>query len=186
MRIMRARLPLRVLRTVAFSAVCVTLAALGHLAAGGSGPERWAVVAGGAAVMAVTAALAGRERSTTVISVGLSAMQLFLHELFAFDDPAGISLTVHTHGQGLGENLGMLVAHLTATLITGWWLARGEAALWALLHAAGQRLGALLRLLPRPAVPTPPRPVFPAVAAAPGRKLLRHTVSRRGPPLPAL
>ncbi|WP_271217198.1 MFS transporter [Streptosporangium carneum] len=182
---MRARLPLRLTRTAAFSAVCVTLAALGHLAAGGSGPEPSAVVAGGVVVTAATAALAGRERSTTTISVFLSAMQLFLHELFAFDDPSGISLAVHAHGGGLGENLGMLVAHLTATLITGWWLARGEAVLWALLRAAGRRLGATLLPLPLPAVPTPRRAVLPAVAPAPARGPLRHTVSRRGPPLPA-
>ncbi|MEV8639141.1 MFS transporter [Streptosporangium sp. NPDC051023] len=174
------------MRTAAFSAVCVALAALGHLAAGGSGPAPLAVAAGGATVMAVTAALAGRERSATAISVGLSAMQLFLHELFAFDDPSGISLAVHAHGGGLGENLGMLLAHLTATLVTGWWLARGEAALWALLRAAGRRLGAAFRLFPPPAVPAPPRAVFPAVAPAPVRELLRHTVSRRGPPLPAV
>ncbi|MEV7006773.1 MFS transporter [Streptosporangium sp. NPDC051022] len=183
---MRARLPLRLARTAAFSAVCVALAAFGHLAAGGSGPAPWAVTAGGVAVMAVTAALAGRERSTAVISTGLSAMQLFLHELFAFGDPAGISLTMHAHGKGLSESLGMLIAHLTATLITGWWLARGEAALWTLLRAAGRRLGAMLRLLPLPAIPSAPRAVPAAAVVAPARGLLRHSVSRRGPPLPAV
>lgn len=187
MGVMRARLPLRLTRTAAFSAVCVTLAALGHLAAGGSGPEPWAVAAGGATVMAVVAALAGRERSATTIGVTLSGLQLFLHELFAFDDPSGISLAIHAHGGRLGENLGMIIAHLTATLITGWWLSRGEAALWALLRATGQRLGAALRLLPLPSIPTPPRTAPPAVAPAPAvGRLLRHTVSRRGPPLPAV
>lgn len=185
--VMRARLPLRLTRAAAFSAVCVTLATLGHLGADGSGPAPWAVAAGGAAVMAVTAALAGRERSTVTIGVGLAAMQLFLHELFAFDDPSGISLTVHTHGQGLGESLGMLIAHLTATLITGWWLARGEAALWALLQAAGERLGALFCLLLPAALPlAPPATAFPPVMVIPAARLLRHTVSRRGPPLPAV
>jgi hypothetical protein len=81
----------------------------------------------------------------------------------------------------------MLVAHLTATLITGWWLARGEAALWALLHSARHRLGAMFRLLrpPRVAVALP-RAVPSPVTPVPVRDvLLRHSVSRRGPPLPA-
>ncbi|WP_345005651.1 MFS transporter [Streptosporangium album] len=173
-------------RAAAFSAVCVMLAALGHLAAGGSGPAPWAMVAGTTAVTALAALLAGRERSTTTISVGLAAMQLFLHELFAYGDPSGTSLTAHPHGQGLGEGLGMLVAHLTATLITGWWLARGEAALWTLLRAAGRRLGAVLLLLFLPTTPAAlPRVAFPAVVPVPTRGVLRHTVSRRGPPLPA-
>ena len=35
----------------------------------------------------------------------------------------------HPRCRGLGEGVGMLLTHLTATLITGWWLARGETAL---------------------------------------------------------
>ncbi|WP_433256557.1 MFS transporter [Streptosporangium sp. CA-135522] len=183
---MHARLPLRLMRAAAFSAVCVTLAALGHLAAGGSGPQPWALAAGTTVVTVLAVLLAGRERSMVTISVGLSAMQLFLHELFAYGDPSGISLTAHPHGQGLGEGLGMLTAHLTVTLVTGWWLARGEAALWALLRAAGERLGAMFRLLPRPAtIAAPPRAILAAPVSPPARGVLRHTVSRRGPPLPA-
>ncbi|MFF5206129.1 MFS transporter [Streptosporangium sp. NPDC000396] len=183
---MRAHLPLRLMRAAVFSAVCVTLAALGHLAAGGSGPAPWAMAAGGAATTATAVLLAGRERSATTINVGLSATELFLHELFAFSDPSGSSLAAHLHGQGLGESLGMLIAHLTATLITGWWLACGEAVLWALLRRAGRRLGLMLRLLPFPVTPdVPGRAAFPAFAVIPPRGVLRHTVSRRGPPLPA-
>jgi hypothetical protein len=175
------------MRATAFSVVCVTLAVLGHVAAGGSGPAAWAVGAGGSAVMAVTMLLAGRERSTATISIGLSALQLVLHELFAFGGPAGISLVPHSHGKGLGESLGMLVAHLTATLITGWWLARGEAALWALLRSARHRLGAMFRLLRAPqAVVSLPYSTSPSGTPLPARAvLLRHSVSRRGPPLPA-
>ncbi|MFJ2033804.1 MFS transporter [Streptosporangium sp. NPDC087985] len=184
---MDARLPLRLTRAAAFSAVCVVLAALGHVAAGGSGPAPWAITTGTAVVTALATLLAGRERSTTTINVSLAALQLFLHELFAYGDPSGISLTTHPHGQGLSEGLGMLIAHLTVALVTGWWLARGEAALWALLRSAGRRLGRMLRLLPAPATPGPRMgAVFPPVAPAPARGVLRHTVSRRGPPLPAV
>nr|BFE78000.1 hypothetical protein GCM10020093_006010 [Planobispora longispora] len=182
--VMRARLPFRLLRSAAFSAVCVALAVLGHRAAGGPGPEPWAVAAGTAAVAITATALAGRERSATAVNVTLACLQLLLHELFALGGPSAI--LPHGHGQGLGESLGMILAHLTATLITGWWLARGESALWALLRTAGNRLGASFRLLAAPAAPRPCGR-FPARAAAvPARRLLLHTVSRRGPPLPAV
>ncbi|GAA2868648.1 hypothetical protein GCM10010517_28500 [Streptosporangium fragile] len=184
---MRARLPLRLTRAAAFSAVCVALAVLGHVAAGGSGPAAWAVVTGGSAVTAAAVLLAGRERSAVTISTGLSALQLLLHELFALGDPAGTSLAPHLHAKGLGESLGMLAAHLTATLITGWWLSRGEDALWSLLRSAGRRL---LAAFPLPVAPPAPR-VVPGArhravpAPLPAGAVLRHSVSRRGPPLRA-
>lgn len=183
---MRAHLPLRLIRAAAFSVVCVTLAVLGHMVAGGSGPGPWAVAAGGSAVMAMTVPLAGRERSMTVISTGLLVLQLSLHELFALGDAAIITSASHPHARGLGESLGMLIAHLTATLITGWWLARGESALWALLRSARRRLGAMFRPPHPPVTPqAPPRPARVPLSPAPAGLLLRHSVSRRGPPLRA-
>jgi len=173
------------MRAAAFSVVCLALAVLGHLAAGGSVPRPWAVAAAGAAVTAMAALLAGRERPPMAIGAGLAALQLSLHEVFALGDAAGTSLP-YSHVKGLGESLGMLLAHLTATLITGWWLARGESALWALLRSAGRRLGAMFSL-PRPpvAVAAPPRPAYAPVTFVSPSAVLRHFVSRRGPPLPA-
>ncbi|WP_285777068.1 MFS transporter [Microtetraspora sp. NBRC 13810] len=187
---MRARLPLRLARSAAFSVVCVALAALGHGLAGGTGPAAWAVAAGGTVVMLLATATAGRERSAAVISVGLIATQLFLHELFALDgSTASLSTHLHGGGSGLGESVGMLAAHLTATLITGWWLARGEAALWSLLRRLGsavtRRLGALLRRTGSAPRPLPPVPAAGRRPAASPAAVLRHTVIRRGPPLPA-
>jgi hypothetical protein len=175
------------MRAAVFSAVCVTLAALGHVAAGGPGPEPWAPVAGASAVAVLAVSLAGRERSATTVIAVLTGAQLGLHELFALSGgPAAPSLSGHLHDRGLGESLGMLLAHLTATLITGWWLARGETALWALLRTAAHHLGAAFRLLPAAAsLPAAPPAALPALPPVPVRGLLRHTVSRRGPPLPA-
>ncbi|MFG1944200.1 MFS transporter [Nonomuraea sp. NPDC048826] len=182
---MRAHLPLRLIRTTAFAAVCVLLAALAHWLGGGARPEPWALTAGGGAVFVLAAALGGRERSPAVVGCLLATAQLGLHELFGGADTGYVTGYVmsHPHGQGLGEALGMLVAHLTATLLTGWWLARGEAALWALLRRLVRRL-----LLPRP-VPPPPaaRPLAPVVRArrVPADPAFRHSLARRGPPLPA-
>ncbi|MFI7446522.1 MFS transporter [Nonomuraea sp. NPDC049714] len=179
---MHAHLPLRLTRTAAFAAVCVTLAALAHWLGGGAGPAPWAAALGLATVFALAMALSGRERPTAVINTALVVGQLGLHELFGGGDGSAY-VVAHLHGQGLGDALGMLVAHLTATLITGCWLARGEAALWAMLR----RLGGRLVLLPRPPVPPSIRPAAPIVRvrAVPIAPLLRHSVARRGPPLPA-
>ncbi|GAA4509476.1 MFS transporter [Nonomuraea ferruginea] len=178
---MRAHLPFRLIRTAAFAAVCVLLAALAHWLSGGSRPPPWTLLAGGGAVFGLAAALGGKERSPAQVGWLLVAAQLGLHELFGGDGTGYVA--AHIHGQGLGEALGMLVAHLTATLLTGWWLSRGEAALWALLRRLARRL-----LLPRP-VPARPaaRPPVPVVRVrdVPPDPAVRHSVTRRGPPLPA-
>ncbi|WP_228645199.1 MFS transporter [Microtetraspora sp. AC03309] len=180
---MRARLPLRLARAAAFSAVCVGLGVFAHRFAGGAGPTPGTLAFGGAAVMAASAVLAGRERSRETITGLLAGAQLFLHLLLSLGAaPDAVAVPPHTHR--LGVDVGMLVAHLTATLITGWWLARGETALWSLLR----RLGAsALRLLV--AGNLPPAPVVPLggiTAAVPVRRtgrVLRHAVVRRGPPV---
>ncbi|GAA2646581.1 MFS transporter [Nonomuraea recticatena] len=193
---MRANLPLRLTRAAAFSAVCVLLAALGHVVAGGDGPPLWALALGGGTVMALALALSGKERSTSTINLTLLGLQAGLHELFAPEGGGAVLTLAHGHGPGLdsalgaglgprlGEDLGMLLAHLTATLITGWWLARGEAALWSLLRRLGHRL---VGLLPAPATISIRRAPVRAIPRVAGRRaVLRHIVSRRGPPLPAV
>ncbi|MFB9526726.1 MFS transporter [Nonomuraea roseola] len=193
---MRANLPLRLTRAAAFSAVCVLLAALGHVVAGGDGPPMWALGLGGGTVMALALALSGRERSTSTINLTLLGLQAGLHELFAPEGGGAVLTLAHGHGAGLGsalgsglgprlgEDLGMLLAHLTATLITGWWLARGEAALWSLLRRLGHRLVGLLPAPTTISILQAPVRVIPRVAGR--RAVLRHIVSRRGPPLPAV
>jgi hypothetical protein len=178
---MRAQVPLRLARTAAFAAVCVVLAAFAHMAGGGSRPAAWATGLGLAAVFALGAAVCGRERSTATINVVLGVAQLGLHELFA-GGGATSYVFEHGHGQGLAVNAGMLFAHLTATVITGWWLARGEIALWSLLRRLGRRL-VLLPVVSVPAV----RPAVPVVftRVVPLQPGFRHLIARRGPPLPA-
>ncbi|NUP64861.1 MAG: MFS transporter [Nonomuraea sp.] len=179
---MRARLPLRLARTAAFAAVCVTLAALAHMAGGGARPDPSAAALGLAAVSALGLALSGRERSTVTINVVLGVAQFGLHELFAAGSPSSYVFEPHGHGEGLAVNAMMLTAHLTATLVTGWWLARGEVALWSLLRRLGLRLMPML-LAVVPAV----RPFAPVVRTrvVPLQPGFRHRMARRGPPLPA-
>ncbi|MER7518042.1 hypothetical protein [Streptomyces sp. NPDC126499] len=102
-----------------------------------------------------------------------------------------------THGMamgggsaGAGSGAGMLAAHLLAALVCGLWLARGEAALFALARTAGARAAAPLRLLlaaGRLLVPVPPAPRRVRPRAHTRRLhgvVLAHSVSRRGPPRP--
>ncbi|PRX62058.1 hypothetical protein B0I32_11310 [Nonomuraea fuscirosea] len=178
---MRAQLPLRLARTAAFAAVCGALAALAHVLGGGSAPAPATAALGFCGVAALGLALGGRERSAGTINLMLVGAQLGLHELFAGEGAAYVSLHGHAQG-GLGVNAGMLLTHLTATVLTGLWLSRGEAALWSLLRRLGRRLtplAAVRVLVPRPCAAIVHTRVVPL---QPG---FRHSVARRGPPLPA-
>ncbi|MFF7636064.1 hypothetical protein ACFZB9_23395 [Kitasatospora sp. NPDC008050] len=114
-------------------------------------------------------------------------------------------LALWTHPVLLGLSPAMATAHLAAALAAGWWLRRGEAAIWRLVRLA--RLARLLRRSARAAAAFVQQAVLrtalpsgPWRAAAPasawiarldrdggGRELratprLRHSVIRRGPP----
>ncbi|WP_037601749.1 hypothetical protein [Streptacidiphilus rugosus] len=104
------------------------------------------------------------------------------------------SLTV-SHGGAwavLGLSPLMLLGHLLAALVAGWWLRRGEQALFRLLALAFAPLRTLFRLLlALVALPGDASGSAPRRRAQdwrlPGRALLRHQLVRRGPPraLPA-
>ncbi|MCQ4080954.1 hypothetical protein NGB36_10175 [Streptomyces sp. RB6PN25] len=79
---MRAGADLRLLRVAVFSAVCVTLSAIGHVMASGAGIPLWTLAAGWAGVLCAVAPLAGRERSLPGIAATLLAGELGLHLLF--------------------------------------------------------------------------------------------------------
>ncbi|MBO3750172.1 MFS transporter [Streptosporangiaceae bacterium NEAU-GS5] len=179
---MRANLPLRVIRAAAFAVVCVLLAVVAHRFAGGAGPTANAMLVGGLAVMAAAAALAGRERSPATVVGLLVSAQVLLH--FLLGSSLAPAFHVHDVKGGLGAAVGMIAAHGTASLLTGWWVAQGEAALWAVLRRAYGR--ALRLLLPVSTVFEPvgaaSAPVW-AEAPRPRRLILRHAIPRRGPPV---
>ncbi|WP_406860544.1 hypothetical protein ABZO31_08820 [Streptomyces sp. HUAS MG47] len=193
-----SRSPIRALRAALFAAVCVSLAAVGHSSMSAHGiPVRSLGLA-----FAVTGVLAwaccGRRRGTPAIGAGLLAVQTALHTIFSAGQGHDAPLAHASHaGTGMGAGvemsvaaghgpLGMTAAHLLAAVICGLWLARGEAALFALARTAGAAAFTPLRLLlavARIRVPEPPRPVRPRPRA---RRLhgvvLAHALSRRGPP----
>ncbi|MFC4591585.1 MFS transporter [Sphaerisporangium corydalis] len=181
---MPAALPFRLARTAAFAVVCLGLSVTAHVVAGGTVSPSLAL----GVLALVTAAvlpLSGRERAAGVILPVLAGLQVVLHLVFSMAHTVGTTggasgFAPHVHS-GLVPGLGMLVAHGWAVVLTALWLARGEAALWGLLRRLGARLVRALLLL------TVPERVRPAVSRAAGPRaprpaVLRHVVSRRGPP----
>ncbi|MFF2950957.1 hypothetical protein ACFVVU_06345 [Kitasatospora sp. NPDC057965] len=117
-------------------------------------------------------------------------------------DPHAYATVPWWQGGVLGMTPTMLAAHLAAALVAGWWLRRGEAALWRLVRiaasAAHARTAAPLRtacalaaVLLRGLFGLPAGPVRRSTRRGgddplPAGAVLRHSVVRRGPPLGAL
>ncbi|MEV4612190.1 hypothetical protein AB0K43_06240 [Kitasatospora sp. NPDC049258] len=118
-------------------------------------------------------------------------------------DPQAYATGSHAGGAHAAGVFGlsplMLLGHLAAAVLAGWWLRRGEQALWRLLKlAAGAAqewaiplrralaLVAAVLLGPLAGGPERVRPGGPAEDwRLPGAAALRHSVHRRGPPVAA-
>ncbi|MER6381412.1 hypothetical protein [Streptomyces sp. NPDC001250] len=177
----------RTIRAAVFAAMCVLLAALGHVLMSGSDVPVWALAAGVATTGAAGWCLAGRERGLPLIVTAVVAAQAGLHEAFSYAQSAsggsasadvsgmGSMAMGHTsmshmdhagqmghaghmgHSMGGGSSFGMLAAHLLAALLCGLWLAYGERAAFRILRAVAGWLAAPLRLLFASPI-TPDRP----------------------------
>lgn len=190
---------LRIARAAVFAGVCVALTAAGHrLAQGhGIGPHAWSV--GLVLVFAVAVAAGRREFSQKAITLGLLAGQLGLHLLFSIDpDLAPLPAMgtsdmppMSSHSMTAHGGWSMLLAHLVAGTVTGWWLRRGEAAAWRWLRRGQVAASAALRtawaglaVFPRPSAHRPVN-VPDVLTARPGRAISRWLARcspRRGPP----
>ncbi|MFI9358856.1 hypothetical protein [Streptomyces lydicus] len=196
---MRASPAMRILRAAVFAAVCLTLSAAGHQLAAGSAPPVWADGTGFLAVLVREYLLSARERSLLGIGGAMLATQGRLH--LAFDAAQAPARRIAATSTSMGMHATRMMAHphpmahaaaahVAAALLASWWLRRGEAALWSLLRKAAPllpglvawwgarkaRLPALAYAVVRHELTAGQRPLRPA--------LLRHAVSRRGPPLP--
>ncbi|WP_437074415.1 hypothetical protein [Streptomyces sp. enrichment culture] len=198
----------RTVRAAVFAAVCVLLAALGHVMMSGSHVPAGALAAGAAGTGAVGWCLAGRERGLPLIVAVVVAAQTALHSGFSTAQSASegtasppmghmghMGHAAHMSHDGMDHmahamdggtsSFGMLAAHLLAALLTGLWLAHGEKAAFRILRAVAGRLAAPLRLLlALPLAPDRPRgrPVRPRSDRAPSLRLLVHAITSRGPP----
>ncbi|WP_369190540.1 hypothetical protein [Streptomyces sp. R08] len=172
----------RTVRAAMFAAVCVVLAALGHVLMSGRHVPGWALAAGLAATALAGWTLAGRERGLPLVVTLVVATQAALHSAFSLAQPTtGQSPAMDMGSADMGSmhmssmhmgamdsmdmghmsatptdpsSTGMLAAHLLAALLCGLWLAHGERAAFRVLRAVATRLAAPLRLLL--ALPAPP------------------------------
>jgi hypothetical protein len=193
-----------------FAAVCVLLAALGHVLMSGADVPGWTLAAGLVVTGCAGWCLAGRERGLPLIVAVVVGAQTALHSAFSLAQPTPAAQdmgrmhmeSMHMSGMDsidaapMGTSsgvdalsflvpFGMYAAHLLAALLTGLWLAYGERAAFRILRAVAARLVAPLRLLlALPATPHRPRLRVrrPRSQRAPRLLLLVHAISHRGPP----
>ncbi|MEU0219887.1 hypothetical protein ABZ281_34540 [Streptomyces sp. NPDC006265] len=157
----------RTIRVAVFAAVCVVLAALGHVMMSGDHVPVSTLLAGWAVTCMAGWCPAGRERGLGLVVAVAVAVQTALHSAFSLGPPmpgtsgadsmdmpsmshgmgsmshdmssgAMESMSPHTvHIPGGDSSLGMLAAHLLASLLCGLWLGHGERAAFRLLRAVG-------------------------------------------------
>ncbi|GLW99109.1 hypothetical protein [Microtetraspora sp. NBRC 16547] len=205
---------LRLPRAIVFAAVCVVVSAAGHAVAGGGSVPPDVMALGAVGTLALAYALNGRERGPEVVLTATIGAQILLHELFAWSATTMLSTPVPSipmpstpmpavrivpgmaaipaapvvlSGAGHGGHLGvgMPLAHLVLAASTGWWLYRGERAVWLMLRLWNTAPFAVLRWIRAVSVGTfsPPGRAVPPSEPGPyvGREVAA-AIHRRGPP----
>ncbi|MEF9908238.1 hypothetical protein [Streptomyces sp. P9-A2] len=104
----------RTVRAAVFAAVCVLLAALGHVLMSQTAVPGWALAAGAAATGVTAWLLAGRERGPWLVGSVAVAAQAALHTLFAFTQ-ALVHPDLSGGGSLLGRGLDNLLMRQHAT-----------------------------------------------------------------------
>ncbi len=172
--------PFRLYRSAVFAAVTVSASALLHIWGGGAVP-RPAPFAGALILAFVLAfAVGGREHGFGSLAPLCLAIQVGMHVFF---QSGAVTGELHDHGSGVA----MLSAHLIAGLTQAAWLARGEAALAALLDLLTLFFARVLRLRQsRTLVVVRPRTAPPGPAPLRRLEWVAVAIPRRGPPVPAL
>jgi hypothetical protein len=134
------------LRALGFAVAAVPVSVLGHLAAGGPGPDAVSLVLAFTLVAVLyRVLLAGRERSWSALAVSLVAAEGLLHALFMAGAGSASSMTSaptpqrgamgamgHLHpGSGGTAGPAMVAAHVLAAIVLAWFLRCGEQAAWS-------------------------------------------------------
>jgi hypothetical protein len=142
-----------------------------------SGARLALALAAGQAVVHVVLSVAGGHRGGTTTLHHAAHVQTAAHEVQGSVLPVDQVLT-HVTTQAP-----MMLAHTAAAALLGWWLARGESALWTLVALASRRLVVAIPVLavvdPLPHQLTTPAPC----PAGPRSPWQAHPRTRRGPPL---
>ncbi|MEU0117731.1 hypothetical protein ABZ137_29605 [Streptomyces bobili] len=101
----------RTVRAAVFAAVCVLLAALGHVLMSGDRLPWWTLGAGAAATGAAGWGLAGRERGLPLIVTVVVAAQTALHTAFSLAHPAAGAAGTAAMDAHVGMDMGMGAVH---------------------------------------------------------------------------
>ncbi|MEU1729597.1 hypothetical protein [Streptosporangium sp. NPDC020145] len=175
---------LRVPRAIVFATLCTVVSAGGHALAGGGLVPPFLGILGVVVSFCVAYPLGGRERGPEVVLTATGGVQLLLHELFSRAAHGPHTTILGDHGH---PTSGMTVVHLAVALGTGWWLYRGESAVWLMIRLYGRRLPVIRLLLTVPTEVVAPvrRPVTTHEATPYGGRDVLPALRRRGPPLPA-
>lgn len=172
--------PFRLLRSAVFAAVTVSASALLHVWGGGAAPRPGPFACALLLAFALAFAVGGRERGFVSLAPLCLVAQWGLHSFF---QSGAVTGQLHDHGSGVP----MLSAHLIAALTQAAWLARGEAALSALLDLLTLFFARVLRLrFARVLVVVRPWAVPPGPAPLRSLESVAASISRRGPPVLAL
>ncbi|MEV4748870.1 hypothetical protein AB0K21_21035 [Streptosporangium sp. NPDC049248] len=169
---------LRVPRALVFATLCIAVTGGGHALAGGGLVPPHLALAGMAFAFALAYALNARERGLGVVLTATATSQILLHEVFSRAVPVPAASAEHHH-----VGLGMILAHLTVALLTGWWLHRGESALWLMIRLHGMPMPVIRPLFVLPAKVPRFWQVIPAADEHPrGGWETAPVPRRRGPP----
>ncbi|MFD0658826.1 hypothetical protein [Thermocatellispora tengchongensis] len=174
----------RVARAAVFAVACVLLSLGMHVLAGGAQVRPEVLTAAAAVTGAGALALTGRQRGPETLLPACFAAQYGMHHAFAAGSVHGLHLEVLAgHDPGLWRPFGMVLAHGVVAAVSGWWLARGEAALGMLLHLLAGWVPRLRHLLAGPApVRRAARPATAPPVAVPRPRPSVPAPSGRGPP----
>lgn len=197
-----ARGAIRLARTAVFALSAVGLASAAHVAGGEPASAHVVMGAIPAVLLVVNLFVTGRRGSGSLF-VAMSGVQVVLHAAFM---AVSMADACHLDGQHTGFRHSarascepgvagghahqasdlfmmpapMLAAHALAVLLLALLLARGEAAVWALVEWLAFRLPRATRAVQL--FPVGRLPVLAGAAWLPVAEVLRNDIRRRGPP----
>jgi hypothetical protein len=187
----------RMFRVGVLGAVSLGLATAAHLAGGGRLPSPGVLILAGLLLgLSAVTVTAKRCRFRSLLPL-LAIQQVLLHLLFdasasasacGISDGVGMAHPTGTLGCGSAAAMApmtapswpMWVGHLTATLLTAWLLARGEAWLW---RAARQIVQAATAAPADLAAPGPAGPQLAQPTVRPGSAAIGSLAAPRAPPM---
>ncbi len=181
------------LRLPSFVGVCAALAVAAHALVDRALPAPGALVSVVAVVAAVGGRLRTRERSFEAITAALLGCQAAVHVVLCIGTPTSGAAEVHAHHTtgataGLGQfypGHTMLVAHLLASGVAGWWLRKGEEAVWSAVRRVWPRLTATAALPALPVLAAPRHRPADTVRVLRDQLAAARTHPHRGPPAAA-